>query len=79
MHACHKTSHIINLLNVDKATVCRVKKHLHDSEDIKDRPQSGRPTKLSSETTKKTFLAYPRMSMGEFAKKGVCKKTVVST
>lgn len=77
VRAGHKTKDIINLLKVSKATVCRVRNRLSDGQDIKDRPRSGRPQKLSPAEAKKAFIANPNMKMSELAKKKkVCKKTV---
>ena len=60
VRAGHTTTDII--LNVSKATVCRVRKRLEDGESIEDRPRSGRPTKLTPDATKvKVFSSEKKM------------------
>ena len=61
VRAGHTTTDII--LNVSKATVCRVRKRLEDGESIEDRPRSGRPTKLTPDATKvKVFSSEKKMT-----------------
>ena len=62
VRAGHTTTDIIKILNVSKATVCRVRKRLEDGESIEDRPRSGRPTKLTPDATKvKVFSSEKKM------------------
>ncbi|XP_059097951.1 uncharacterized protein LOC131892185 [Tigriopus californicus] len=77
IRAGHSTKAIIALANVSKATVCRTRNRLAVGDDLKDKPKSGRPTKLTPEAVMNAFKAKPDMPMSMMTKKkGVSTSTV---
>ncbi|XP_059094612.1 uncharacterized protein LOC131889507 [Tigriopus californicus] len=77
IRAGHSTKAIIALANVSKATVCLTRNRLAAGDDLKDKPMSGRPTKVTPEAVMKAFKAKPDMPMSMMAKKkGVNTSTV---
>ncbi len=77
--ADHDTADIVKKLGVNHHTVDRFRKHLEEGDSLKDRPHSGRLTKLTLEATKTAFKANSKMSMTEFAKEKSMARSSVSS
>ncbi|QQP53602.1 Uncharacterized protein FKW44_006133, partial [Caligus rogercresseyi] len=56
-------------LNVSKATVYRVRNRLAMGDNLKDKPNSGRPNKVRPKDVREAFELNPTMKMSDFAKK----------
>ncbi len=72
------TTSIMNLTYVSKVTVCCIRNRVADGEDLKDKPRSGRPAKLTSKAAKLAFLANQTMTMSALAKKKSVSPSTVS-
>ncbi len=69
LNAGHGTADIVKQLQFYWHTVYVAKKRLKNGQDLKDRPCSEKPRKLTLEVMKKAFSATREMKMTAFAKK----------
>ena len=72
----HKKWDIAKILNVSRISVHRVASRLRDGETLKDRPRTGRPRVVKTETIRKAFENDSTLKITRLAKK---KKISVST
>ncbi len=81
IHARHATSDIMKMAKFSKATIFWLRKWVADSEDVKDKPRSDKPTKMAPEAAKQTFKGdlSMSMSMSMLVKKKAVSKATVST
>ena len=69
LRASHKKSDIAKLLNVSRMSVHRVASRLRYSKTLKDRPRTGRPRVVKTETIRKAFKNDPTLKMTHLARK----------